>query len=159
MTLFSPTSLFKESNFKIMFRESDLPAIEVMVITSSIPGFNISQIDIARPGLADKRPGNLLTFNDLKVSVICDEKLEVYKEIHSYLLATSNPETANYSVDYPIFDAILNLTTNKNNFQHKITFYNAFFKSIGPIGLQSSTTEDTQVTFDLDMAYVYYNFE
>lgn len=158
MSTFSPISLFKESNFSILFKDG-LPAIEVMLTTTSIPGFSLEQIEIPRPGITDKRPGSHLTFNDLSVTVNCDEKLEVYKQIHNYLLTASNPHTANYDNTYPIFDGILLLTTNKNNVQHKITFYDCFFKSIGAVQLQSTTTDDHLVTFNMDIGYVYYDFE
>jgi len=158
MSTFSPISLFKESNFRIMFKQ-DLPAIEVMITITNIPGFGLSQIELPRPGIMDKRPGDFLTFNDLSVTVNCDEKLEVYKQIHNYLLTASNPNNAHYDNVYPIFDGILLLTTNKNNVQHKITFYDCFFKSVGNIQLQSTTSDDNLISFNMDIGYVYFDFE
>jgi hypothetical protein len=152
-----PTSLFRESNFIMQFKQ-DIPAIDVMVTLVNLPEFGINQLEIPRPGLTDKRPGNHLTFEDLSVNVNCDEKLEVYKEIQGYLLKTSNPHTANFDIDYPIFDGTLFLTTNKNNIQHKIVFYNCFFKKVSGLVLQSSTTDENQVSFTLTLGYTFFDF-
>lgn len=157
MSTFSPTSLFKESNFKMIFRH-DLPAIDVMVTLTNLPGVSLDQLEIPRPGIIDKRPGQKLEFEDLTVNVLCDEKLQVYKEIHGYLLQSSNPHTANYQIEYPIFDGTLLLMTNKNNIQHTIAFYNCFFKSISSITLQSSTADDQQVMFTLTLGYTFFDF-
>ena len=50
------------------------------------------------------------------------------------------------------------ITTNKNNIQHKLAFYNCFFKKIDNVTLQSSTAEDAQVTFGLTLGYTYFDF-
>ena len=79
---FTRRIVFNCFNFRIIFKQG-LPAIELMVTATSIPGFGVSQLEFPRTGIMDKRPGDFLTFNDLSITVNCDEKLEIYKEIHN----------------------------------------------------------------------------
>lgn len=158
MGTFNPSSLFKESNFRLQLKQN-MPALEVMVNVTNIPGFSTGQMEFKRPGIIDKRPGEHLAFEDLLLTVLCDEKLEAYKEIHNYLLNISNPKTASIDPFEAIFDSSLLLTTNKNNLQHKITFYNCFFKTVGDINLTATTESDNQISFQLTLGYSYFIFE
>lgn len=158
MSTFNPTSLFKESNFRLQLKQN-MPALEVMVNVTNIPGFGIGQMEFKRPGIIDKRPGEHLSFEDLIITVLCDEKLEAYKEIHNYLLITSNPQIASIDPFQGIFDSTLLLTTNKNNLQHKIRFFNCFFKNVGDISLTATTDTDNQVSFQVTLGYSYFSFE
>ena len=150
-------NLFKISNFILQFKDSR--QLELMTTNVNIPGFSLGELNIPRPVIRDLRNGDSLTYEDLTVTVLCDEKLEAFKEIYDYIWRASNPDTADISVDEPIFDSTLLLTTNKNNVQHKIRFLNCFFKSIGGIPLSSASTEEEQITFDITLGYSYYIFE
>lgn len=150
-------NLFKISNFIINFKDSK--HLELMAVGANIPGITLGELIINRAVIRDLRNGDSLTYDDLVVTVLCDEKLEGFKEIYNYIMTASNPDTADIKVIEPIFDSTLFLTTNKNNYNHKITFYNCFFKGIGGIQLTSSTTEEEQVTFDITLGYSYYHFE
>ena len=150
-------NLFKVSSFKLMFKDTKF--LELMTQGANIPGLTLGELKIGRPVVTDTRSGDSLTYEDLSVSVLCDEKFEAYKEIYNYIINSSNPVNADINVSYPIFDSTLFLTTNKNNVQHKINFYNCFFKSIGGIQLTSTSTEEEQFTFEISLGYSFYLFE
>lgn len=153
----STVNLFKVSNFIIAFK--DQAHLELMATGANIPGLTLGELNIARPVIRDLRSGDSLTYEDLTVSILCDEKLEAFKEIYNYIMKSANPETANLDVIYPIFDSSILLTSNKNNYQHKLTFLNCFFKSISSIPLTSTSTDEEHVTFDITLGYSYYLFE
>jgi hypothetical protein len=137
----------------------DSQALELMTTEVNIPGLTLGELTIGRPVVRDLRNGDSLTYEDLNVTILCDEKFSAFKEIYNYIMKSSNPETAEIDVTYPIFDSTLFLTTNKNNVQHKINFYNCFFKNISGIQLNSGSTEEEQITFTIGLGYSYYLFE
>lgn len=150
-------SLFKVSNFIIHFKDSR--NLEIMATGANIPGLSIGELNIGRTVIRDLRNGDSLTFNDLVVTALLDEKLNVFKEVYNYIILAANPDTADITVEEPIFDSTLLLTTNKNNIQHKIIFYNCFFKSIGDVPLNSTSTDEGEaITVDITMGYSYYKF-
>jgi hypothetical protein len=151
------TNLFKVSNFIIQFK--NVKQIELMTTTANIPGLTLGTIDIARSVVNDARPGDSLTYNDLDISVLCDEDLIAFKEVYNYIMSGAEPVFGNLDVVEPVFDATLFLTTNKNNIQHKLTFYNCFFKSISDIQLTSSSSDEENFTFDIGIGFSYYLFD
>jgi len=152
----SVIDLFKINSFIIQFK--DQKPLELMVNASNIPGFTLGQIELGRPVVKDKRPGDSLEYNDLSVTVITDEDLKAYKEIYRYLVLAANPHTGDLEINQTVFDCDLFLLSNKNNISHKLHFYNAFFKSISDIQLESSTTEEEQVTFTIELGYSFFDF-
>lgn len=150
------TNLFKVSNFILQFKNTK--HLELMTTACNIPGFTLGELNISRPVIRDARPGDTLTYNDLNVTILTDEKLQAYKEIYDYIIMAANPDTADLNILDPVFDSVLLLTTNKNNIQHKITFYNSFFKSVSDIDLTSTSTEEEQVTFSISLGYSYHEF-
>lgn len=130
-----------------------------MVTAANVPGFTLGQIELPRPVVKDKRPGDSLEYNDLSITVVCDEKLKAFKEIYSAIVLSANPNTGDLEINKTVFDCDLFLTTNKNNIQSHIHFYNAFFKGVGDLQLETTTSEGEQVTFTVDIGYSFYNFE
>lgn len=153
----SSTNLFKVSNFILQFK--DTTHLELMTTEANIPGITLGELNIGRPVIRDLRNGDSLTYDDLTVTILCDESFSAFKEIYNYIMKSSDPNTANIDVVYPIFDSVLVLTTNKNNSQHKLTFLNCFFKNISSIQLTSQSSEEEQITFTITLGYSYYLFD
>jgi len=151
------TNLFKVSNFIIQFKNA--PQLELMCQSANIPGLSLGVLEIPRPVVIDHRPGDSLTYDDLRVTALCDEDLKAYKEIYSYILSAAEPERGNINVYQPLFDCSMLLTTNKNNISHKVTYLNCFFKSLGEIGMTSTSEEEDNFTFDIEIGYSFYLFE
>lgn len=153
----SGINLFKVSNFILQFK--DQKQLELMTAEVNIPGLTLGEINIGRPVIRDLRSGDSLTYDDLTVTVLCDETFSAFKEIYNYIMKSSDPNTGNIDVFYPVFDSTLSLTTNKNNFQHKIQFLNCFFKNISSMQLTSQSAEEEQITFSITLGYSYYLFD
>ena len=149
-------ALFKVNNFIIQFK--DQKSLELHVTACNIPGFTLGQIELGRPVIKDKRPGDNLEYNDLSITVLVDEKLEAYKEIYNYLILSANPNSGHLEINDNVFDCVLTLLTNKNNYSHKIYVYNAFVKAVSDIQLESTTSEAETPTFTVDFGYSFFNF-
>lgn len=153
----SEINLFKISNFILNLK--DQKSIELMTTEVNIPGITLGELNIGRAVIRDLRNGDSLTYEDLTVTALCDETLSAWKEVYSYIMKASDPETADIDVVEPIFDSTLFLTTNKNNIQHKVTFYNCFIKNLGGLALTSQSSEEEQIPFTLTLGYSYYIFD
>ena len=150
------TDLLKVNNFLIQFK--DTKQLELMVTNSPLPGFSINPLTLSRPVVDDKRPGGQLTYTDLSLTVLCDEDLNAFKEIYSYLILAANPNTGDLEINKTVFDSTLFILTNKNNIQHKVYFYNCFFTRVGDLVFNSNATDADHITFDIDLSYSFYNF-
>lgn len=153
----SVIDFLKINSFAIQFK--DKRSLELMVTSANIPGFTLGQLEMGRPVVKDKRPGDTLEYNDLTVQVLCDEDLKAFEDIYTSIILAANPNSGELEISDSVFDCTLFLTTNKNNIQKKIHFYNAFFKSVGDLQMESTTTEGEQITFSVDLGYSFYNFE
>ena len=149
-------NMFKVSNFSLNLK--DQTNIELMAVDVVIPGLTLGELSIPRPVVRDLRLGDTLTYEDLTISCLCDEDLLAYSDVYNYITKSANPESGDINIAYPVFDSTLFLTTNKNNVQYKVTFYNCFFKNIGGINLTSQSTEEEQFTFSITLGYSYYIF-
>jgi hypothetical protein len=139
------TDLFKTSNFVMQLR--DQKSIELMNVETDIPGFTIGTLEMGYMSMKDKRPGDSITFENLTMTVNCDEDLKAYKEVWDYLKITHDPLENIIRVSEEVFDGYLLLLTNKNNVQHKIHFYDMWIESISPIQCQSVSPDENNVNF------------
>ena len=151
------TNLFKSCNFRITLNTEK--QIELMVQEVNLPGYSIGQLENRWQSMVDKRPGDSMEFNDLTLTILVDEQLEIYKEIYKSLVYSHNPVTNTLQITKQIFDGYLFLLTNKNNLQHMIHFYDCWIKSLDDIQLSHSTSEDEQLVLTMTIAYNYYMFE
>lgn len=153
----NPIDLLKVNSFNMQF--SNQKSLELMVTSVNLPGFTLGQMNFGRPVVKDKRPGDSLEYNDLNITILCDEQLKAFEEIYHYLILSANPNTGSLEINDNIFQSTLMLTTNKNNVQRKVKFYNCFFTSIGDLQFESTTTDAEQITFQATLAYSFYDFD
>jgi hypothetical protein len=150
--------LFKTGNFRIQLK--DQTNLEFFVQETTVPGVTVGTIDIGYGSMKDVRPGDSLEFNPLTLTVICDEDLQAYKDVYTYILKmTHNPVTNVIQVDPEVFDAYLLLTTNKNNITHRLHFHDMWIESISDLQLQTVSPDENNISFTVGLKYVYYLFE
>lgn len=153
----SVINLFKSCNFLITLKNQH--TIELMIQQASIPGVTINEMPVNWQGLKDKMPGDSIDFNNLSLQVLLDEELNTFKEIYNNLIFSHDPVNNAYSPLKAIFDATLHLTTNKNNIQHEIKFFDCWVSNFSDITLSSDTSEDEQLVVNLDIVYNFFTFK
>jgi hypothetical protein len=151
------TDLLKTSNFIIQTRDSN--HMEFFCQEVQIPGFQIGNLDIGHQAMKDKRPGDSVEWEDLTLTILCDEDLNAFKDVYKYLNLTHDPYTNTLEVRQEVFDATLFITSNKNNPKFKIKFYDAWFQSVSPIQFQSTSPDENNLTFTVGIRYNYYLLE
>jgi hypothetical protein len=133
--------------------------IEFMNVEAPIPGFTLGTIELGYSSMKDKRPGDSITFNDITLTVNCDEDLKTYKEIYDYLILAHNPVTNKLEVNQEVFDGYLILLTNKNNVQHKLHFYDMWIETVSDLQLQTISAEEQNLSITLGLKYNFFVFE
>ena len=151
------TDLLKTSNFIVQTRDSR--NIEFFCQEIALPGFQIGNLDIGYSAMKDKRPGDSVEWEDLTLTILCDEDLRAFMNVYDYLHLTHDPVSNDIEVRQEVFDATLFITTNKNNVQFKATFYDAWFQSVSPIQFTSTSTDENNLTFTVGIRYNYYLLE
>jgi hypothetical protein len=149
--------LFKTSNWKLQLK--DQTHVEFFCQEAAIPGVTIGTITTGYASMADKRPGDTIDFSDLTLTIICDEDLGSYKEIMKYLNMTHDVLTNEIRVAPEVFDSFLYLTTNKNNVQHTLHFYDMWIETVSDLVLQTITGDDNSISFTVGLKYNFYTFE
>lgn len=151
--------LLKSCNFKILLKD---PArtIEWWVQEANLPGFQLGEMNTAWMAQNQRRPGDMHTWNNLTLSVICDENLKSFKEAFECSMALKDPETGEMGVPADeLFEAKMIVLTNKNNFKHEITFHDAWIQMVSDLQLSHTTSEDDPVVFQVELIYDYYTFD
>lgn len=133
---------FKSNNFK--FTMSRTPNMAFYLKTVNLPGIQLGSLDVDSPFTKMPIPGDKLTYNELNIEFIVDEKLINYFEIADWIKAIAFETSYN---DYkqllnetgsPYTDATLIITSNQFNPLYEIHFEELFPVSIDDIPLTSS---------------------
>ena len=175
MAVTSNTNFLSPVEFKLVLNR--LPNVEFFVKSVNIPGISSGQTDRQTPFKTLYEPGDKLSYEDLTVSVICDEDMRAFAEISEWLVALTspenfaqyaglNPETYGSGGETPDPDgkgiksngSLVVLNSNKNA-NVTIKFSDMFPVSVGSIQLDTSGTDLTPPTFEITFKYNGYTIE
>lgn len=151
-------SLLRNSSFKIIF-EKEIDELELNIVECNIPGLSLGEIQWNYNSLGYKSPGDSLTFNNLSLSVLCDNNLDTLKKVLKHIFTIKDPETGEIEIHKTPFTSVLHILTNKGNFNKKIIFYDCWIQNISDIQLTTLNNEDEVITFNLDIIFSYYVIE
>jgi len=149
------TDFLKSAQFKLVL-ELQEKTVEFFVQECNLPGWQIGEMQISHMSQIQQRPGDNITWNQLTATILCDEELKAFIECHKYCFRIKNPDTGELGGPDETFDAKLVILTNKNNYQHVVTFYDAWIQNVGDMPFTNISTEDEPITFTIDLQYDYY---
>jgi hypothetical protein len=163
------------SPIEFKFVLSRLPNVEFFVQAINIPGASSGFAEFATPFKALFEPGDKLMYDDLVVTILCDENLESYREIQKWIIAltypdnfgqyrtlTSRPPGGINTKDITNTvrsDASLILLDSNKNSNIELKFKDMFPTAISGIQLNTSGTDVTPPTFDITFKYTNYTIE
>jgi len=152
-----------------------LPNVEFFVQAVNIPGMSSGFSERATPFKVLYEPGDKIFYDDLVVTVACDEDVESFKEIKQWLEALTYPETFDQykaltsrspGVKTPAevlnttrSDGSLIVLDSNKNANINIEFKDLFPTAIGSIQLSTTGTDVTPPTFDITFKYTSYSIE
>jgi hypothetical protein len=119
----------------------------------NLPGMSFSHISTSKRSSNLNFQGDTITFNDLTVNIIVDEKLNVYKDIISTLLKMREP----YSSEGELIqkNAWIEIQDDNTNTILKVNFHNCFIESVDDLSY-STNNEDEIITCSCTIRYDYY---
>lgn len=138
---------------------NDFMHTEFFVQTFSGLGMSFGQIDREFFGHTVKRPGDNITFNDLSLTVILDEELEVLEELYNTMAAKTRVVATSEITWTNLFEGILHLSTNRNNIRKRIRFENCWIKDIGDISYSAIDVEASIITTSVGIPFDSYTIE
>ena len=111
-------------------------------------------------GWKAKRPGDNITFNDLTIQVNMDSEFKALQECWDYMDKMAGILSENRELDWNYtFEGILLPTSNKNNFNKKITLQNCWIRDVADLQLNYTQTEATPIILPVTIAYDSYKME
>jgi len=150
---FNPINKSKSSSF--MFKlHNDLEDVEFYVIDAKLPGVSIEMNTVNAPSLSYPKPGDLLTFEELPLTILSDEGLEIWTTLFEFLTQTTMRADRIYTdIETPSFDGILYLLTNKGNPFKKVVYKDCYIKDLSSYDLKIE--DDDVKTFSTNVAFSY----
>ena len=88
-----PTELDYCDPTKFKFSINKLPNVEFFTTAANIPGVNLGEAVFPTPFKAIPTQGDELTFENLEIQFLVDEKLTNYREIHKWLVGIGFPKS------------------------------------------------------------------
>ena len=87
-----PTEIDYADPTKFKFSITKLPKVEFFTTAANIPGINLGDAVFPTPLKTIPVQGDEVTFDNLEIQFIVDEKLENYRELHQWLVGIGFPK-------------------------------------------------------------------
>lgn len=88
-----PTELDYADPTKFKFSITKLPKVEFFTTAANLPGINLGEAVLPTPFKQVPVMGDDLTFDNLEITFLVDEKLENYRELHQWLVGIGFPKS------------------------------------------------------------------
>ena len=180
-----PTELDYADPTKFAFKIMKLPTVEFFITQANIPGVNLGESIFPTPLKQIPVQGDDLTFDNLEISFIVDEKLTNYRELHQWLVGIGFPKARSQfssfkSENSDVFptssqvkgettstgvptgtqsmfgDATLTVMTSKNNPIMEVRFSDLYPVSLSALQFDQQLTDTTYLTASCTFTYKLY---
>ena len=180
-----PTELDYADPTKFAFKIMKLPTVEFFITQANIPGVNLGESIFPTPLKQIPVQGDDLTFENLEISFLVDEKLTNYRELHQWLVGIGFPKARSQfssfkSENADAFptnnqvkgeatntgvatgtqamygDATLTVMTSKNNPIMEVRFSDLYPVSLSALQFDQQLTDTTYLTASCTFTYKLY---
>ena len=181
-----PTELDYADPSKFLFKCNKLPKVEFFTTQVNLPGVNLGDVVIPTPFKELPVQGHTLTFENLQLQFMVDEKLENYIELHQWLVGIGFPKSRNQfssfrtrnanafpgepvvntgsattdsnavGVQQMYSDATLTITSSKNNPSVEVRFSDIYPVSLSALNFDQQVGDTTYLTATVDFSYTLY---
>lgn len=168
-----PNNINPLSPNRFNFSITKLPDVSFFCQRVLIPSITLASIDNATPFVNNPIPGEIMTFSELTVSFLVDEKMKNYKAIYEWMIALGKPEryeqysnfinsqnsgvyselSRNYS------DATVTVLDGQNVPTNSFKFYDIFPVSLDPIQLEATAMDVNYVIGAATFKYTYFTID
>ena len=180
-----PTELDYADPTKFKFSITKLPKVEFFTTAANLPGINLGESIFPTPFKQVPVMGDDLTFDNLEITFLVDEKLENYREIHQWLVGIGFPKARTQfssfrkdeSQTFPTVesvkgdvtnpgtpsgiqamfgDATLTMMTSKNNPVIEVRFSDLYLVALSGLSFNQQEGDVTYLTATATFTYKLY---
>ena len=169
----SPNNLNPLSPNGFNFSITKLPGVSFFCQRVTIPSISLASIDRPTPFINTPIPGEIMSFSELSLQFLIDDKMENYKSIFNWMVALGYPEdneqyskfigtqtgtvyselAKNYS------DATVTVLDAQNNATNGFKFYDLFPISLDPIQFEATAMDVNYVIGSATFKYSYFTID
>jgi len=180
-----PTELDYADPTKFKFSITKLPKVEFFTTAANLPGINLGEAVLPTPFKQVPVMGDDLTFDNLEITFLVDEKLENYRELHQWLVGIGFPKSRTQfssfkkdeattfptptgvtgdsrntgipsGVQAMFGDATLTIMTSKNNPVIEVRFSDLYPVALSGLAFNQQETDVTYLTATATFTYKLY---
>ena len=170
-----PTELDYADPTKFKFSINKLPKVEYFTTAANLPGINLGESILPTPFKQIPVMGDDLTFDNLEITFLVDEKLENYRELHQWLVGIGFPKSRDQFSSFrkdqaSVFptdgndrnmaglygDATLTITSSKNNPTVEVRFSNIYPVALSSLEFNQQATDVDYLTASCTFSYTLY---
>lgn len=130
----------------------ELRTLETYAVNVTLPSITLSEVSTPHRNHQGFVPGDTVQYDSLAIRFLCDEKMELYEDIHNWIMK-------NRSSIGPVADISLGILNSHNNDNRRVQFINAFPTSLGSIEFNAQATEVTYALLDVNFRYDKFYFD
>lgn len=140
---------------------AELPGFEFNMQSWQIPGLQLQSARMETPFSTVKFSGDKITFEELTVSFIVDEKLSNWKALYDWIKGVGFPESHDqYKAKRVAYsDATVFVYSNLNNLLVAVKYHNLHPISLSSIDFSTQDAESVVKTTTVTFEYDYFTFE
>ena len=180
-----PTELDYADPTKFKFSITKLPKVEFFTTAANLPGINLGEAVFPTPFKQVPVMGDDLTFDNLEITFLVDERLENYRELHQWLVGIGFPKSRTQfssfkkdeattfptptgvtgdsrntgtpsGVQAMFGDATLTIMTSKNNPVIEVRFSDLYPVALSGLAFNQQETDVTYLTATATFTYKLY---
>ena len=145
------------SQYKVVVDRRRLKNLEFFLQGVSLPSLSLTAAELPFSQTHAFVPGDRIEYGDLSLSIILDETLNTYAEIHNWIhrIAEHATSPADTHFDgHPYYhDLSIVVLTSDNKIARTVRFVNAFPVSISDMELDATVGDAGLLTFEAAFAY------
>ena len=155
------------------FSITKLPNVSFFCQRVLIPSITLASIDRPTPFINTPIPGEIMTFSELNIQFLVDDKMENYKAIFNWMVALGFPDNYNQYSNYMktqdstvyselaknYSDATVGILDAQNNQTNSFKFYDLFPISLDPIQFEATAMDVNYVIGSATFKYSYFTID
>ena len=168
----TPDNITPLSPNGFMFNIIKLPELSFFCQQVNLPGITLGAPEFGNPLNTQPIPGDSLTYDQLNVQFLVDEKMANYKAIYNWIVALGFPETYDQYLNLlnaaeidqvgelskNFSDGTLQILDASNNVAQEIQFRDMFPVALDSLMLQSTNNDVTYLVGNATFRYGLYKF-
>ncbi len=179
-----PTELDYADPTKFKFGITQLPKVEFFTVAANLPAVSLGESTYSTPFKEISLQGDQMTFENLEITFLVDEKLENYIELHNWMVGIGFPKArtqfesfrssnTSFPTGTPVKgestkpgsgvadtamygDATLTVTSSKNNPVVEVRFADVYPTSLSGLQYNQQESDITYLTATCTFAYKIY---